>query len=487
MIVVAIAVLTLFFLSGRWSGRGFFADYVDKDAVLAAKGVFILLVTLSHFSGYAVSPFAADAAAYKSFQGFLRQMVVVPFLFFSGYGVSVSLRDKGGDYFRRFPVDRMLGVLFKFDLAVLPFFALALASGRPATPGWVVGGFTAWTSFGNSNWYIFTILSLYLASYLSFLPFGRLEPRARETAALVTLLALVPLYALALSTCRRPEVFFNTAAAYAAGAVFAVAKRRLEEAFLRRNLPYAFALALSVGVFLAVRPRLPNLLYYEVASVAFAAATVLVLAKVRCSNRLLVYCGRHLFAIYILQRLPMILLKDTPVARNAFVYLAVCLASTLAAAAVFDCLADRAWGVLRRRTFKTEKGKMRKVITYGTYDLLHWGHINLLRRARELGDYLIVVLSTDEFNWNEKRKKCQFPYEKRKMMLEAVRYVDEVIPETCWEQKRRDVQENGVSVFVMGDDWKGKFDFLSDLCEVVYLPRTPDISTTQIKRELEGR
>ncbi|MBR1921176.1 MAG: glycerol-3-phosphate cytidylyltransferase [Kiritimatiellae bacterium] len=130
---------------------------------------------------------------------------------------------------------------------------------------------------------------------------------------------------------------------------------------------------------------------------------------------------------------------------------------------------------------------MRKVITYGTYDLLHWGHINLLRRARELGDYLIVVLSTDEFNWNEKRKKCQFPYEKRKMMLEAVRYVDEVIPETCWEQKRRDVQENGVSVFVMGDDWKGKFDFLSDLCEVVYLPRTPDISTTQIKRELEGR
>ncbi|MBQ6135967.1 MAG: glycerol-3-phosphate cytidylyltransferase [Kiritimatiellae bacterium] len=128
---------------------------------------------------------------------------------------------------------------------------------------------------------------------------------------------------------------------------------------------------------------------------------------------------------------------------------------------------------------------MKKVITYGTFDLLHYGHVNLLRRARALGDYLIVALSTDEFNWNMKRKKCFFPYEKRKIMLEAIRYVDEVIPEENWEQKNPDVVEHGCSVFVMGDDWKGKFDFLKDKCEVVYLPRTPDISTTQIKQELE--
>ena len=131
---------------------------------------------------------------------------------------------------------------------------------------------------------------------------------------------------------------------------------------------------------------------------------------------------------------------------------------------------------------------MRKVITYGTYDLLHYGHINLLRRARELGDYLIVVLSTDEFNWNEKQKKCYFPYEIRKAMLEAIRYVDLVVPETCWEQKRSDIHKYDVDVFVMGDDWKGKFDFLKEEgAEVVYLPRTPDISTTQIKKELKGK
>lgn len=127
---------------------------------------------------------------------------------------------------------------------------------------------------------------------------------------------------------------------------------------------------------------------------------------------------------------------------------------------------------------------MKRVITYGTYDLLHYGHINLLKRARELGDYLIVVLSTDEFNWNSKQKKCYFSYEKRKQLLEAIRYVDLVIPETSWEQKIDDVQLYKADIFVMGDDWEGKFDFLKEYCEVVYLSRTPEISTSQIKKEL---
>ena len=127
---------------------------------------------------------------------------------------------------------------------------------------------------------------------------------------------------------------------------------------------------------------------------------------------------------------------------------------------------------------------MKKVITYGTFDLLHYGHVNILERAKKLGDYLIVVLSTDEFNWEQKQKKCYFTYEERKRLLEAIRYVDLVIPETSWDQKITDVQEFKVDTFVMGDDWEGKFDFLKDYCEVVYLPRTPEISTTQIKANL---
>lgn len=135
---------------------------------------------------------------------------------------------------------------------------------------------------------------------------------------------------------------------------------------------------------------------------------------------------------------------------------------------------------------KNKRGfAMKRVITYGTFDLLHYGHINLLRRAKALGDYLVVVLSTDEFNWNQKQKKCYFTYEQRKALLESIRYVDLVIPETNWEQKKTDVHEYHIDTFVMGDDWKGKFDFLRDEgVEVVYLPRTPEISTTQIKNDL---
>ena len=128
---------------------------------------------------------------------------------------------------------------------------------------------------------------------------------------------------------------------------------------------------------------------------------------------------------------------------------------------------------------------MKRVITYGTFDLLHYGHINLLRRAKALGDYLIVALSTDAFNHDQKHKACYFSYEERKLLLEAVRYVDLVIPEENWEQKKTDMHEYHIDTFVIGDDWEGKFDFLKDEgVEVVYLPRTPEISSTQIKTDL---
>ncbi|MFD2637639.1 glycerol-3-phosphate cytidylyltransferase [Piscibacillus salipiscarius] len=126
---------------------------------------------------------------------------------------------------------------------------------------------------------------------------------------------------------------------------------------------------------------------------------------------------------------------------------------------------------------------MKKVLTYGTFDLLHVGHINLLKRAKALGDYLIVAVSTDEFN-AIKDKKAYYSYEDRKYILEAVKYVDEVIPEKDWGQKVKDVQKHDVDLFVMGHDWEGEFDFLKDYCEVVYLPRTEGISTTKIKEDL---
>ncbi len=126
---------------------------------------------------------------------------------------------------------------------------------------------------------------------------------------------------------------------------------------------------------------------------------------------------------------------------------------------------------------------IRTILTYGTFDLLHVGHVNLLKRAKEMGDYLIVGLSTDDFNIL-KHKQSFYSYEDRKIILESVRYVDKVIPEISWEQKKDDILTYHVDTFVMGNDWKGKFDALRSFCEVVYLPRTDGISSTLIKHNL---
>lgn len=140
------------------------------------------------------------------------------------------------------------------------------------------------------------------------------------------------------------------------------------------------------------------------------------------------------------------------------------------------------------RNDSSEKPGLRRVLTYGTFDLLHYGHIRLLQQASKLGDYLIVALSTDEFN-ALKGKKSFYPYEVRKEMLEAIRYVDLVIPESCWEQKKHDIEQYHVDVVCMGGDWKGDphFESLRDKCEVVHLKRTPGISTTEVKSRLENK
>ena len=126
---------------------------------------------------------------------------------------------------------------------------------------------------------------------------------------------------------------------------------------------------------------------------------------------------------------------------------------------------------------------MKKVITFGTFDTLHFGHLKLLERAKNLGDFLIVGLSTDEFN-ALKGKKSLLNYEDRKSYLQAIKYVDLIIPENNWEQKIEDVKKNHVDIFTMGDDWKGKFDFMSDVCQVHYLERTPSISSTMIRSKI---
>ena len=130
---------------------------------------------------------------------------------------------------------------------------------------------------------------------------------------------------------------------------------------------------------------------------------------------------------------------------------------------------------------------MARVITYGTYDLFHVGHLRLLQRAKALageGGKLIVGISTDRFNWEEKHKRSAIPYEQRAEIVAALKCVDEVIPEDDWDMKR-DIIEKKIDIFCMGSDWEGKFDFLKEVCKVVYFPRTEGISSTELKAEIK--
>ena len=129
--------------------------------------------------------------------------------------------------------------------------------------------------------------------------------------------------------------------------------------------------------------------------------------------------------------------------------------------------------------------QVRKVITYGTFDLFHIGHLRLLKRVKKLGHHLTVAISTDNFN-AVKGKKTLIPYKQRKEIVENIKCVDQVIPETCWEQKEEDIKNFDIDIFAMGNDWEGKFDFLRNYCEVIYLPRTDDISSTDIKKQMDA-
>ncbi|MCF6272617.1 MAG: adenylyltransferase/cytidyltransferase family protein [Rhodobacteraceae bacterium] len=129
---------------------------------------------------------------------------------------------------------------------------------------------------------------------------------------------------------------------------------------------------------------------------------------------------------------------------------------------------------------------MKTVVTYGTFDLFHVGHVRLLKRLRGLGDRLIVGCSTDEFN-EKKGKRTVMPYAQREELLLGCRYVDDVFPEKNWEQKRSDITKYKVDIFAIGDDWSGHFDSLQDICEVMYLPRTSGISSTDVKKLVVSR
>lgn len=324
--------------------EGYFPGYISHDSIQPIKGIFILLVFVSHFVQYVTLEGVWDAP-YFEVRRFLGQMVVVPFLFYSGYGMAESIRAKGMGYVRRMPVQRICRVLFQFGIAVILFLILQYVRGVRYEWSRILLAFIGWYSVGNSNWYIFAIVCMYLITWLSHTLFrrGRLMPLLCATV-------LTAVYIVVMKLVKGQEVWCNTVAAYLAGMWFSAFREKFEKLVFSGKRDYYVYLILTAAAFLFMHRYWSRLLVYEAVSVLFALLVVLITAKVQITNRFLAYCGKHLFSLFILQRIPMIALDNTAIEQYPWVYLLVCVGLTFLMCGIFDELVQKAWNGLLKLT-----------------------------------------------------------------------------------------------------------------------------------------
>lgn len=316
---------------------GFCEDYIDQPNIQPIKGIFLLLVFISHFVSY-VSLRGVWDVPYFEIRQFLGQLVVAPFLFYSGFGVAESIQKRGYAYIKRMPLHRIGRVLVQFSAAVLLFLVLQLALGNRYGIRKILLSLIGVESLGNSNWYIFCMLCMYAATWMAFFLFrkGKLLPLLFVTAMTVG-------YIVAMKKLGMGSWWYNTAAVYVAGMWFSYFRKPLEKIVFSHWAVYSLFLLISVAAFLFLYKHRSNLICYQLHSIVFALIIVLMTCKLQIQNRALAYCGEHLFSLFILQRLPMIALDNTPIEKFPAVYFLVCMVVTVGLSWVFDKGMDKLW------------------------------------------------------------------------------------------------------------------------------------------------
>ena len=314
------------------------SDYLSVPNTQAVKGVFIILVFFSHFNSYVTYDSALDLY-YKNIVAGFRQTMVTMFLFYSGYGVVESVNKKGLPYLKQFPIKRILSTLFKFICAVLIYFLIGVLALRErySVPR-VLLSLVGWESLGNSNWYIFVVLVLYLITWLSFRCLhtkNRIFPLLLSLAAVVTLIVVNGIYKV------KPYYWVDTALCYVAGMLWAQYRGKAERFINKHFLIYG---AVTVLAFLALeffKRRTGTTLNLILWNLSFAGFVVLLTMRLTVKNKVLIWCGQNLFELYILQRIPMILLR--PWGMNTYLYFIVCMVITVVMVWPFKFITDKLW------------------------------------------------------------------------------------------------------------------------------------------------
>ncbi|MGI6264729.1 MAG: acyltransferase family protein [Acutalibacteraceae bacterium] len=361
-VFVALLVIILFTGARIASPGKFQTDYLSKDNTAAVKGLFVLLVFLSHGAQYIQLGGGYDAP-YEALKNHLNQMVVAPFWVYSGYGIMESVQKKGFGYVKSIPTRRFFTVLLSFDLAVLLFWGVGALLGRSYDWQTVLWSLIGWKSVGNSNWYIFAALVLYLLAFAAFLPlkWWRKKPAPFVSAALMTALTVAFVYWQ--MKMHRPGYCYNTLILFPLGMWLSLLKKPVAAVLMRNDVGYLAGLLVLVGVYaVAFLRRWQGIEWYTVWAVAFSLILVMITMKITFGNGILTWFGSHVFSVYILQRIPMMILEKLGVSgAHKYLFLILSLAATMALAEGFDRLVGRITGRLFARPKEEKKTEEARV------------------------------------------------------------------------------------------------------------------------------
>lgn len=285
-------------------------DYLSKEKTGAIKGIFVIMVLVKHYTGYYVANNAFDAAP-KAFLSSFAQLVVTMFLFYSGYGIMESVKKKGGIYVKNLPVQRILKLLFDFDLAVLVYFAAFTVKGNAIEIKRLVLSLLAWNDYGNSNWYIFAILCLYAFSFIAFSVFKK---NHYVSASVVTVLCIA--YFIVIKNFKDVP-WYNTVICYPLGIWYSLFREKIDRLVQRNTLSWLISFAVCAAVFALTRfDKSEDSLIYEIGCIAFVLSVVFLSMKVSLDNKFLRKSGELVFGVYILQKLPMLTLRGFGMLEN---------------------------------------------------------------------------------------------------------------------------------------------------------------------------
>lgn len=362
LFIAAFAVLCLVQVKFKPAdGAKYMTDYMSVDKTMSIKGIFILIVFFSHFNSYVTFTSTADNLYFKAFS-MIGQCMVTLFLFYSGYGVMESIKKKSISYVHKIPVTRVLGTLFRFDIAILMFVVMKLILGQKFDLPQFLLSLIGWDSLGNSNWYIFAVLVAYVVTFVAF-EIGNLFTKKLPTpncyyisAILVTIGCLGYIYILAHFNLKQAH-WYDTIICYALGIWYSLLRDKIEK-IINYNIPVyiLFFIVTGAGAAYFGLNRGASFVHKELCMILFTAFIVILTMRVSFHNKVLMWCGQHLFGLYILQRIPMIIFKEIGLAQyNMYLYFAVCLIITVPMAWLFEKYTGKLWNLIVTPKKKAKK------------------------------------------------------------------------------------------------------------------------------------